>query len=127
MGGIGSGRHSRLSWKDTTDDYRSLDIRRLKRDGLLEPEQRFGWQWSRLGSVIASINIHTKSGEIILSYRQRNTEETEWQDEKYSVYLDYTPCHLGGERPWFLCPARGCGKRVAILYGGAIFACRRPK
>ncbi|MEX2367477.1 MAG: hypothetical protein WD601_12795 [Pseudohongiellaceae bacterium] len=32
--------------------------------------------------------------------------------------------HYGGERPWFLCPARGCGRRVAILYGGAIFACR---
>ncbi len=32
--------------------------------------------------------------------------------------------NLGGKRPWFLCPARGCGKRVAVLYGGAIFACR---
>lgn len=29
------------------------------------------------------------------------------------------------ERHWFLCPARGCGRRVAILYSGALFACRQ--
>lgn len=38
--------------------------------------------------------------------------------------LAWTPCHFGGERAWFRCPALGCGRRVAILYGGAIFACR---
>jgi len=31
---------------------------------------------------------------------------------------------LGGTRPWFLCPASGCERRVAILYGGTVFACR---
>ena len=35
------------------------------------------------------------------------------------------PCNLGGSRAWFICPAVGCGRRVAILYGGGIFACRR--
>jgi hypothetical protein len=32
----------------------------------------------------------------------------------------------GGERAWFLCPAEGCGRRVARLYvgGAGIFACR---
>jgi hypothetical protein len=30
------------------------------------------------------------------------------------VAFDYTPCHLGGSRRWFLCP--GCGRRCAILY-----------
>jgi hypothetical protein len=37
---------------------------------------------------------------------------------------EQSPCHLGGSRAWFLCPAVGCGRRVAILYGGGIFACR---
>ncbi len=36
-----------------------------------------------------------------------------------------TPCNIGGWRPWFICPAVGCGRRVAILYGGRIFAWRR--
>ena len=35
-----------------------------------------------------------------------------------------TPCNYGGSRAWFRCPAVDCGRRVAILYGGTIFACR---
>ena len=31
---------------------------------------------------------------------------------------------LGYPAAAFICPASGCGKRVAILYGGSIFACR---
>jgi hypothetical protein len=30
------------------------------------------------------------------------------------VHLDYTHCHLGGKRRWFLCP--DCNRRCAILY-----------
>lgn len=40
------------------------------------------------------------------------------------VRIVRTPCHLGGSRPWFSCPVVSCGRRVAILYGGGIFACR---
>ena len=43
---------------------------------------------------------------------------------EYAVAIQWTPCHYGGSRPWFVCPAKGCGRRVAILYGGSIFACR---
>ena len=43
---------------------------------------------------------------------------------EYPVYLDWSDCHLGGRRAWFRCPACGCGRRVAVLYGGSIFACR---
>lgn len=44
----------------------------------------------------------------------------------YPVRLDWTNCTLGGRRAWLLCPARGCGRRVALLYigGAGIFACR---
>ena len=38
--------------------------------------------------------------------------------------IERTPCNLGGSRHWFICPAVGCGRRVAALYGGGIFACR---
>lgn len=43
---------------------------------------------------------------------------------EYPVTLEWTPCNLGGRRAWFLCPAQGCGRRVVILFGGSIFACR---
>ncbi|MEA3275952.1 MAG: hypothetical protein U9Q81_11800 [Pseudomonadota bacterium] len=123
MGGIGSGKRWYWGAKDTTDDYRSIDVRRWKRDGLLTPHQAFGWQWSRNGEVVASIGVLTEPGRVILTYRHRSGGK-EWKDESYPVYLDWTPCNLGGQRPWFRCPARGCGRRVAILYGGGIFACR---
>lgn len=123
MGGVGSGRHWHYGAKDTTEDYRSIDVRRWKRDGLLSPGQSFGWQWSRHGEVVASIRVRTDSDRVILTYRHRSGGE-DWKDESYPVHLEWTDCHIGGQRPWFLCPARGCGRRVAILYGGAIFACR---
>ena len=30
--------------------------------------------------------------------------------------LAWTPCGLGGERPWFVCSGEECGRRAAILY-----------
>jgi hypothetical protein len=43
---------------------------------------------------------------------------------EYPVRLEWTGCNLGGRRAWFLCPAQGYGRRVAILFRGSIFACR---
>jgi len=60
---------------------------------------------------------------MILSYRHRSGDEA-WQEKEYSVSLDWTDCNYGGQRAWFRCPAAGCGRRVAIIYGGSIFACR---
>ena len=42
------------------------------------------------------------------------------------VWMETTPCTLGGRRRWFRCPV--CGRRVAVIYGtGRLFACRRCK
>ncbi|KFB75791.1 MAG: hypothetical protein AW06_003173 [Candidatus Accumulibacter cognatus] len=122
MGGSGSGRGYQ-GGKATTSDMRTLDVRRLQRDGLLQPGRAFGWQWTGNGEEVASIQIRTEVDRVMLSYRSRNNGG-EWQSMEYPVYLEWTPCHLGGRRAWFRCPASGCGRRVAILYGGTIFACR---
>lgn len=124
MGGIGSGRHWHYGARDTTGDLRAIDIRRWKRDGLLKPPNAFRWQWSRHGDVVAVINVGIAPNRIVLDYRYQRGDEP-WQPVNYSIYLNWTECHLGGERPWFLCPVEGCGRRVAILYGGEIFACRK--
>lgn len=61
---------------------------------------------------------------MVLIYRIRQNGR-EWEDQNYPVWLDQTRCRYGGTRQWFRCPARGCGRRVAILYlGDQIFACR---
>jgi hypothetical protein len=122
MGGIGSGRHWQFG-ADTTEGYRSIDVRWLKREGLLSAGVSRRITWSRGGEVTGSINVRSETGRVILDYRQRD-HGGEWQAESYPINLDTTPCHMGGDRHWFLCPARGCDRRVAVLYGGAIFACR---
>ena len=88
------------------------------------PGRAFGWNWLYDNETVATIQVKTESDRIILSYRHRNSGG-DWKNEEYPVQLEWTPCTLyGGRRAWFICPARGCGKRVAILYGGGIFACR---
>lgn len=124
MGGSGSGQRWHYGCKDTTEGYRSIDVRRWKRGGFLTPGRAFSWQWSRDSEVVASINVRAELGRVILTYRHRSYGG-EWKDESYPVYLTTTPCHMGGERHWFLCPARGCGQRVAVIHGGGIFACRK--
>jgi hypothetical protein len=121
MGGWGSGQ--RFGTKNNTNDYRALDIRRWQRGGLLTPGSAFNWQWMRNGETVALIHVRTEVDRVILAYRHRRGGG-EWQDEEYPVWLNWTACYYGGKRVWFRCPAAGCGRRVAILYGGAIFACR---
>lgn len=122
MGGYGSGRRHQRG-KETTSGMRALDVRRLQREGLLKPGSSFLWQWTRNGKETASIQIRAEENRLILNYRSRS-HGGEWETMEYPVYLSWTGCNLGGRRAWFLCPARGCGRRVAILFGGAIFACR---
>lgn len=121
MGGWGSGQWQ--SAKNLTSDMWVLDVRRLQRDGLLAAGQWFMWRWYHDGEEIASIQIRVNDDHVILNYRARNPERAS-QSLDYPVLLDWTACHLGGRRAWFRCPARGCSRRVAVLYGGTIFACR---
>ena len=120
MGGFGSGQRS--SRKDTTSVYLQLDVRRWQRAGLLAPGQCFSWQWSLGGKEVGSIAVRVDSGRVILTYPYRSNQES--MNGNHLILLEWTPCNYGGERAWFVCPARDCGKRVAVLYGGSIFICR---
>ena len=120
MGGFGSGRHG---GKSTTGDMHVLDIRKIARAGRLTPGQSFGWQWTCKGKKIASISMRTDTDRVTLDYRTRD-RGGEWQTMNYPVRLSWTPCTYGGQRAWWHCPAVDCGRRVAVLYGGKIYACR---
>jgi hypothetical protein len=111
----------RWQTRDCTDNYHRLDVRCLKRKDCLRPGWSGVWKWSRGGERIAWINIDVAEDHVTLRYRTRESGG-EWQDKNYPVRLERTPCHLGGNRVWFRCPA--CGWRVAILYGGGVFVCR---
>lgn len=109
--------------KETAESYRTLNITCIKRDNLLKPGARFDWAWWRQKEKVASIGITIESRySLRLRYQSRsyNSEQTQ---HDYPVAIAWTPCHLGGERPWFCCP--DCGRRVLKLYGGSRFICRR--
>ena len=105
MGGKGSGRQRGASkapaLRQTTDQLPGLDIRGLKRDGLITPGQ--------------------ERVCILLSFREPSAAlapgEVRIVDIEAQLDLTWTPCNYGGSRPWFLCPGEGCDRRVAILYG----------
>jgi hypothetical protein len=124
MGGPNSGRRWRHDAADCTDAYYRIDVRRWQRDGFLMPGRAFHWQWTRHGETAAWISVRTEADRVTLSYRH-GRDGGEWKTEEYPVRLDWTACTYGGQRPWFLCPAPACGRRVAMLYGGAAFACRQ--
>ena len=120
MGGLGSGRHSG-DGKSTTSRHLALDVRKLHRDGILQPGQSGRLQWSRNGEPFAWVEFCVDWDSLRLIYRQSRNDGP-WTSHDYSVSIERTQCHYGGERPWFRCP--GCRRRVAILYSGDIFACR---
>jgi hypothetical protein len=122
MGGFGSGRQG---GKGTTGGYRTLDVRWLQRKGMLKPGLSYGLDWNRRGEPWGSIQASTGEGFVTLIYRHQK-DGGEWREQEYPVSLDWTPCNYGGKRAWFICPAAGCGRRVALLYlgGAGIFACR---
>jgi len=123
MGGYGSGSQG-YSSKHTTSSYLRLDVRWLQRKGYLVSGRETTLTWSQRGEPIGNISVRCEMNDVVLCYRHRRHEET-WKDEKYPVPIEWTPCNYGGSRPWFRCPAIGCGRRIAVLYGSDIFACRQ--
>lgn len=127
MGGFGSGRPAGLG-RNSVESCRSIDVNRLHREGCLRPGWRGGWQWTRDGEKVASIDLLAEQHWLQLSYRTRRYGG-EWQDVVETVDIIRVPCRFGGTRPFFICPGVvngiACGRRVAKLYGpGRYFLCR---
>ena len=119
MGGWGSGSYPRPgSTKDTAESSLPLDIRKLKRQGLIVLGRWFSWQWSTGGNVHSSIGAIANKDYLLLRYTHKKTDSV-----KQKIYFTYTSCNYGGERIWFQCPT--CGRRCAVVYrSGKYFACR---
>jgi hypothetical protein len=122
MGGRGSGNRFRAG-KTATSDMRQVDVRRLHRENYLQPGSVLIMNWMSNDAYTAYLQIRPEPDHVILSYTNTFSSGEERPIE-YPVRLEWTGLHLGGRRPWFICPADGCGRRVAILYGGKVYACR---
>jgi hypothetical protein len=114
--------------KTTVESCRSIDVLDWHRRGYLGSPRWFSWAWTRDGKRVASINVEAQRQSVTLKYRSRSYGE-DWSDVEQRIALVWTPCRLGGERPWFTCSVASngvyCGRRVIKLYGvGRLFACR---
>lgn len=123
MGGQGSGKLSFDDGKLTVNDYHSIDIRDWHRRRLLFPgitsvsNPHHGTIGTTSILCTYTTNLITLSITIPYSDRLRCIEQL--------IPIQWTSCHLGGKRPWFICPIKKCKRKAAILYAGNIFACRK--
>ena len=71
MGGMNSGRRDQ-GGKKITEDCRSLDVRKLQRDGLLDNGKSFDWNWTCNGEKMASIQLKVGENRVTLDYKHQS-------------------------------------------------------
>lgn len=81
---------------------------------MLKAGYQLTWTWSN-GS---NIGISVRNGYIDLQYSVDGGTAN-----ICPVYLDYTDCNYGGQRPWFLCPICG-GRNAKLFMRNGRFSCR---
>jgi hypothetical protein len=119
MGGSGSGR---IGGKTLTSQMMQLDVRILHRHGVISKAALSPINLQHKGrNEYESIHIYVNARQLTINYFYKGYSG-ECHPVNIIINFDWTSCHYGGYRPWFLCPK--CGKRVAILYGGKHFHCR---
>ncbi len=122
MGGTGSGNSYRWNKQTTIEETKRIDIRYMKKQGLLKPGFGGSLKWSCGGRPNGDIRYSCYRDRLQLNFRYRE-HGCDWQPAEQIIYFDRTPCNYGGERLWFLCPR--CERRVGILCGhGVLFLCR---
>jgi hypothetical protein len=122
MGGRGSGTWYRGSGRTTCEEAKRIDIRFLKKQGMLRPNTSGTLSWNIGGEPSGSIRYSMFSDQMWLRFKCRWFDE-EWEDIEQEIWFDETPCNYGGTRMWFTCPE--CDQRVAVLYCvDTYFMCR---
>ncbi len=124
MGGTGSGNRYRWGAKASTDACDRFDLSSLSRRGWLRPGSSGTARWWRGERETSSIGWAV-DGEAGTATDLELRYAVEGEEVGYRVPIAWTPCHFGGQRPWFVCPGAGCGRRVGVLYGRRLFLCRR--
>lgn len=104
----------RMRIEETCEESLRVSVWELAKIGLFEHGCRL--VYSRGDRVTARLH-GTASREF--AYLTIDTAHTEGSQ---SIALDWQPCHLGGERPYFICPQ--CASVRVILFGHGRLACR---
>ena len=122
MGGYGSGRHSNLP---ATDEAKRVDIRYLRKQGLLRPGHWGTLSWTSRGEPSGNVRYKVEGSIFTLHYKVREYGD-DWEPIKLDAPLVTLPCRYGGSRYYFLCPNRNCQRRCEVLYSvSRYFVCRK--
>jgi hypothetical protein len=96
---------------------RSIDIRRIHREGRLHVGNLFVLPWTRAGEPFGQAYVVVGDDALIIVC-------SELIPAIQLVAISWTTCQFGGRRPWFECPY--CRRRSAMIYiGDEDIACRR--
>ena len=100
---------------------KQIDVQTLHRTGLLVAGSS-SWMWptpeDKSGTVGRAIGVDADEWGITLRFYIREIEYVR------HIGITRTPCHFGGSRPWFVCPA--CKARVGVLFElSTDYLCRR--
>jgi hypothetical protein len=123
MGGIGSGR-PRRGGRRRVESCSVLDVNVLRREGRLRPG---------LSTVVtlspSQENVGVLADEESLRLSRRMEIGGDVVGVQQTIGLVRCPCHLAGQRAYFVCSGlgtgRACGRRVVKLYApGRYFLCR---
>lgn len=112
----GRGRWYRWDTKRTTDALLQLDIAKVRQIVDFDRPATGSLRWGK-----ASVGYTVRPGSgLYVSYKVNGAQVPE-----YLIPVVYTTPNYGGQRPWFRCPNRNCGRRVRILYCSGYFLCRQ--
>ena len=104
----------RPAYRPCETGYRSVDIRRFARQGMLARPGWHGWQWTVDGEAVASIGLRVDDAARSIRFEYRQTVGGMSRDIKVTAWTETTPCHFGGVRWWWRCP--NCSRRCARLF-----------
>lgn len=108
----------------------TLTVFGLKKYGYLNgyKEGVMVWEDKYTERIINKVRLVVKITDQEQYMRLLYKQTDEYDDVKkfdYKVRFSTTKCTYGGKRFWFICPLRGCGKRIGTLYlGSKYFGCR---
>ncbi len=119
MGGMGSGRTRFGSRASLTCERQRIDIRYWAKLDVLKPG---------CDAIVrpdgTNLHLHDIGDSLVLRKYKPKSLDGDLGDLINRISVVRTKCNYGGNRPWFICPVSGCGKRVAILYRDVTFKCR---
>ena len=119
MGSLSSGRRSgSANVKPLVEENTSINCHILNRKGLLSPGTLFYIDFMTGSVKTLSLTVQVQRDSLYLQYYLNSRTYTQ------EVSVSYQNCHLGGKRPYFICPK--CFQKRTDLYLGKTghFNCR---